>query len=978
MRTFKTIRFIVTFILVLIGFYSNAQLNGINYINPAATNYSGNPGGASGKSYTSFNNAISALVSYGVTSGGTGVRFVVSPGVYNEFVQVTAAITNASTTNRITFDGQQKSTVKLTTTSNNPTIRLYYASYFTFQNMVIENLSPTYAYAVNLQYYASYNQFNNCNIQVPIGSNSNYIPVVFSNSSTTYGSSDQGTDYNEFNNNIISGGYFGITLYSYTTSTAYNNYNKFIGNTITDVYYYGMYMYYAAAGMVIKNNTFKSFGTTSAYAIYTYYSTNLTIDGNTIYPGTYGIYLNYDNYYITSNSSYLMNNAISNFSYTSYNCGIYTNYCYNTYILHNSIRTAGSSNSSSYPALYSYYGYTQTIKNNIFYSSSVNYLFYFYSSGSYSVCDYNDWYYNGTSSYFYYQGNTYTTLATFVANNTSYLSTHDVNSINTDPGWVSATDLHRNATSSTLLQVPYISTCSTDFDGDSRSGSLANIGCDEIKANDADITVITPNNSFIIGNNTISATVINRGYNTLSGTITLQYQIDGGSWTSQTFTIATALTINQTATYTFSTPWNATVNGYHTLGVRIYPQITGDPDGSDLKTAVLRGGFMSGTFYIDGTGAGNYLTFSAAATDLNMLGAGGPCIFIVRPGIYTERLMLTSVAGTSPTNTITFDGQFKPNVYLNYTGSSTTLRATVLLNDTRYITFKNMTIQNLGTSYGVAVMLMNNSSYNTIDNCDINVDPGSTNSYVEAIVATSTEGTTPAAAGTNASYTTIKNSNITGGYYGLVFYGTNSTTFDQGNQILNCNISATYQYAVDYYYQRLFSIKNCNIDNAARYTSSYSIYGYYSNRSTLEANKIYTGRYGIYLQYENYLTPTDTSYLTNNMVSNFSNVNYNNGIYIYYSYYMNVLHNSVWVTGNQNGSGYAAFYSYYGDGCTIKNNIFTSNNSNLVFSSYLTTGVCDYNDFYYTVFHQYVLLCKYILYHTCYLPGKYFRGFWNS
>ena len=275
------------------------------------------------------------------------------------------------------------------------------------------------------------------------------------------------------------------------------------------------------------------------------------------------------------------------------------------------------------------------------------------------------------------------------------------------------------------MNVPFLAAVSKDIDGDNRVSPNATIGADEVKANDLDIVSMFPYVIGFYGNNNVSMTLINKGYNTLtSGTaIYLQYQADGGSWVSQTLTLSSNLGINQTVNFTFSTPWNVSSYAQHSLCVRINPQISGDPDGGDQLCSTIKIG-LAGTYYIDPSGAGNYLSFSAAANDLTLKGVAGACTFIVRPAVYTERVVLPTLLGTSATNTIVFDGGSKYSVYLNYTGSNTSPRATVLFSGADYVTFKNMTVQNYGTSYGAGFIYTNASDYNTIDNCDIRVDFG--------------------------------------------------------------------------------------------------------------------------------------------------------------------------------------------------------------------------------------------------------------
>jgi parallel beta-helix repeat protein len=70
---------------------------------------------------------------------------------------------------------------------------------------------------------------------------------------------------------------------------------------------------------------------------------------------------------------------------------------------------------------------------------------------------------------------------------------------------------------------------------------------------------------------------------------------------------------------------------------------------------------LSGTYTVDAnlpTGAGNYATLAAAAADLSTLGVSGPVVFQVYPNAtpYTGFAIALNIAGSSATNTVTFQG----------------------------------------------------------------------------------------------------------------------------------------------------------------------------------------------------------------------------------------------------------------------------------------------------------------------------------
>ncbi len=75
-----------------------------------------------------------------------------------------------------------------------------------------------------------------------------------------------------------------------------------------------------------------------------------------------------------------------------------------------------------------------------------------------------------------------------------------------------------------------------------------------------------------------------------------------------------------------------------------------------LFTSALGQAQMSGTYTIDPIGSGprNFPDFATASYELFMQGVSGPVDIQVAPGDYHQSWVLSSIAGSSPTNTVTF------------------------------------------------------------------------------------------------------------------------------------------------------------------------------------------------------------------------------------------------------------------------------------------------------------------------------------
>jgi hypothetical protein len=970
----RYISILLLFVLALLTNASYAQLNGVNYIDPTGSNYSTNPSGTSGKNYTSFTNAVNALYTYGVNGA---VTFIVSPGTYNDYCNFYTSISGASTTNRITFDGQGRSSVVLQTNANTPTVRFYNASYITFQNMSIRNTSSSYKFCVNFAYYASYDQIINCLVEVDANTSSLYCPISISNSSTSATSTTMGCDYNLVQNCTINNGYYGLSFYSYTTSTNYNNYNQFIGNTFNNQYVYGIYKYYASLGTVIKGNTFQNMYTgTTGYGIYSYYGNNTTIEANNIQPSGYGIQMYYENYFLSGTTN-IINNMIGNFGYTSYHYGLYAYYSNNLNIHHNTIAVSPSSASYSYSAMYMYYinytsgGATLTSSNcthNILVNNGTGsagssiYAYYV----NFASMNYND-YYGPSATYTAYFYNTSGTggLFTSLASWQSSFPAFNVNSFNQNPGFFSTSNLHRIPTTGTMMQAPRISTILYDIDNQARATTTF-IGADEAQTTDLDILSVSPSIIAKSGNNNVKVTLINNGYTNITPqSITLQYHIDNGSWISGTLTLSSNLTPGSTIQYTFPTQWNITTSKLYTLAVRVNPVLSGDPDAADSVqyTGIKIG--MGGTYTINPSGSGstNYTSFSAAIADLVARGVGDVCTFNCSApssgNIMNEAVNFTAaIPGASADNRIIFDGGGRTNFTITYNSNLPTIR----LMNVSYVTFQNMTILNGGTSYFCDIAFKGNAKYNSFINCQIELPLVASTYYIPIMFANTDYVYSYSTTATGCDYNTIQGCTIKGGYYGVTMYG-NSTTNENNNynQFIGNIFTDQYQYVFYRYYAMTgLVIKNNTIQNMNSSYSGYAFYSYYGGNTTIEGNTIQPSYMGIVMYYENYYK-SGTTNITNNMISNFSYSGgaYHYGLYLYYSNNLNIYHNSIVINPTSSSYSYSAMYMYFinytSSGATltstnVNNNIIVNMGSggagSCMYAYYVNFASMNYNDYY--------------------------------
>lgn len=913
-----------------------------------------------GGNYATVAAAVTALNSNGVSGP---VVFNIKNGTYTGRITINQ-ITGASATNTITFRGESRTGTILTYSGSSGTDRatvvLNGTDYIRFKNLTIQSTGATYAMAVWAYNTANYNIFDSCNMIVPISTSSSYT-IVFhacnSESGTTTGNS---ANYTTVSNCLLSGGYYGSVFYgSGTTSWCYGN---IIRNcTYTNQYYSAMYNYYQS-DMQILYNRISGFGYASAYGVFHYYNTKSTIHGNILTrAGSYGFYMYYENNYATSNTSYFLNNMISDFQQTATNVGVYAYYNRNVYYYHNSIAVNGSTgNSYSASAMYFYYPYSCTIKNNILSSSYPNgnmLLSLYYSQSSYpSTVDYNDYYApNHSSSAYRFYGYTtyYTTLTNWKTFTNGINSNHDVNSWeDVNPGFYSVSDLHIAPT--TIMTAPVVlpTAYNFDVDGEARpSSGTTMIGADLVPSVDVDITSLSPA-IIVLGNNDVKIQVQNRGLSTVpaNSTLTFRYRVDGGSWNSENYTLTSDFKTGNTISFTFSTKWNVTVDKGYRLTAEIYPQYTGDVDAVDSVTQIVYVG-MGGNYTINPTGSGstNFTSFTNAVNALIARGVAAPVIFNVAKATFNERVVIPSILGASATNTISFLGAGVDSTILVSTGSSTSDWITLLLNGADYLYFRDMTIRNLGSSYGIAVFLTNAADYNTFKNVKMTV-PISTSSS-NAVLVASGSTTSVGSSGNTANYNWFDSCVMSGGYYGIRFYGSGSTSLVYGNKFTNNWVKDVYYYAWYMYYcgKSLYRFNKTSNWNTAG-NPNYAMMIYYGRGDVIDGNQVYgAGIYGMYVYYQNYYYQTDTSWIVNNMLGNFG-YSYNYGLNLYYGYNVNVYHNTIHINHTYTSStSYAAAYLYNDYYCNVKNNIFmsTSTGGPVIYlnSGSWANNSIDYNDY---------------------------------
>ncbi|HOJ05892.1 MAG TPA: BNR-repeat neuraminidase N-terminal domain-containing protein, partial [Bacteroidota bacterium] len=951
------------------------------FASPGFAQLSGSYTIGSGGNYASFSAAVTALTTGGVSGA---VTFNVLSGTYSEQISI-PAITGASSTNTITFDGGSgnASTRILTysaTSTYSPTVALNGADYIRFKNLTIRSTNTSYGQAILFTNSADYNEISDCVIEVTSSSTSASIIPILASSTTSYSSYGDHGNFNVIKDNAISGGYYGIrwngsSSSDYTTAQG----NQFIGNTLTEWYYYGMYLYYPGGALVVRGNTAVqrtsgSITTSGGYAYYVYYPNNgpeISYNYGWARISPFYVYRP-NNYYASStNRGKVFNNmGVADGTGTVY--GLYVSYARYTDVVYNSIQTRNTTGTGY--GIYSYgesSSYDAKFLNNMIShdGSGTYYWIYNYYSGSMSAFDYNVFYLTGsvTTQYCYWNGSNYSTFA----NCKALVSGFHQNSMVADPRWQSTTDNHSTSLAAYQAGTPF-SGITDDYDGDTRSSTVPSIGADEYLLTNMAYSSATstqgntnPASSGIANQEVIGIEIVVTGslsalnatsfaLNTTGTTNTADITAAKIYYTGNSPVFATTTLVGTTANpsgsftitgsqaldgpgtnyfwLTYDLSMSASAGNYIdaqctgvTVGGTSYATTVSNPSGNRMILSPL-----SGVYTIDpnGSGSTNFTSFTNAVNRLIQIGVNGPVTFNVAAATYNEQIVIPPILGASATNTITFDGG-TGNAATRIIAYSTTntYDPTWLFDGADYITLKNLTVRATNPTYGFAVQLSPGadglgSNYNTLMNCNLECPVNTTSSYHSPLVA-STIGSISGYAN-NANYTLVQDCNIVSGYYGIRWNGVTSSNYTNnvGNEFIGNNIYDWYYYGTYFYYTGSgLKIKQNNVvqRNTGTYTTSsgYGIYGYYNNDGPEISYNYARAAYApFYLPYLNYVYAS-----TSNRGKVFNNMLVGIGTSTIYAFYVNypkytdVVFNSAYASTS--GTCYGGYW--YGESSSYDN-----------------------------------------------------------
>lgn len=850
-----------------------------------------------GTNYNTFAAATSAMAA-GIN--GT-ITFNVAAGTYNEQV-IIPNCPGMSATNTVTFEGGNgNASTRIISWSGSsvPALLFYNCKYVKVRNITITN--PFAGSCQGVAFVATAaglnvgNTLNNCIVTLPNAGTSTSYGITSTGIASGYGAGVNTVDSLRLDSNNISGSYYGIYLYGNSTTAGTWGYNrdfKIRWNNINNIYYYAMYLYYIQSGIdVIGNNINNLSAAAGYYGLYMYYcqnhvSTNAAhrISGNSFSSMAYN-YVYYTSATAT-NPTQITNNMVFNTKNYSTNYGFYVyNGSGNTgdFLIYNNSIYLSSGTSTAYGLYYynSVGGSATYIKNNIFGLSSgslsTGYPLYCSTNPPTSAVNYNI-YTNAAGAYLVYRNSLSYISSTYLTNiaggDTSY---------NMNPSFVNSTTNLRltspcspRAVNTGLTSVTGVT---LDIDGNTRAAS-PQIGCSEVSsyANDMSVvTLLSPSYPIALGTQTVSARYQNFGSNTIY-TFTAGYKVNSGTPVTQTIAPSTALNTCDTISVTFTTPF--TLSAQSTL--KVY---SASPGGStdnntlnDTITAIVAPP-MGGTYTI-GTSPSDFTTFGAAISALQTLGVGAPVTFNVKSATYNEYIDFSTapIIGLTASNPITFKSVagVADSVVLSPSANAFVVK----FQNTSFISFKNMTLNQPTLGNNGIVFAGSTSSFDTIYNCKVTLQIGSTTAYIVT---------------SNGAYINnivFRKNIFTGGYYGLYLY----------------NSAAPYVG------------KNCIIDsNTIQSVYYYSIYCYYNSENFKVRNNTFTLNGGSGVGYIYFYYP-DSAYEFSNNITNVASTT--TSVYYYVAYYAQgnaanhaiVHHNKInLATTSTSVISYLGYYSQFTD-----------------------------------------------------------------
>ena len=351
--------------------------------------------------------------------------------------------------------------------------------------------------------------------------------------------------------------------------------------------------------------------------------------------------------------------------------------------------------------------------------------------------------------------------------------------------------------------------------------------------------------------------------------------------------------------------------------------------------------------YIVGPGPGaDVASLEEAFFIGSMCGVSGNVTLKLQSGTYNENWNFSNLSTIMGNYTLTITSE-------NGNRNSVILKPTsgvgVVLNNTDNLIIKDICIDNTSSSsYGVQFT-------GTATNIELR------NIYFKGDTVGTSSANSPAPIYRASTADLVDNIRIIeniieGGYYGIHFYGGNSTSAYGTNVVIDSNIIKNqYYYANYFYYTDFTSISHNTILSRTTHTTTYwyGIRCYYCNfiadgNKIIQRSTAISSPYLVYVYYASYYNAVAPSVFTNNEIIGYCSTTYY-GMYLGSSNTLNIYNNSIYLDATA-GSRTIYITSSTTSSYDFKNNILLNTSSSgyvIYFSGTTTTPfTSDYNCLY--------------------------------
>lgn len=664
--------------------------------------------------YTTISAAIAALVTAGACDT---VTFNIRTGTYSEELDIPfltiapgAVVIFQSETgnaNDVTI------TRNYTSGSTNRMIEITNASHLRFKDLTLKVTGTVCSSVVYMTSYCADIQFAGCNIIGPT-----------CNSTTTSGAvismiNGQKDDI-VIDSSVIRKGSYGVYIAPGASSFA----NDFIltNNLIDSTYRYGAYLNRTNGVTVSRNNFFSASTNIIGLEANTTYGTG-HLNGNSFFfpAGVYGVRVYRYNYNVpVTDTLFVTNNMINFGGAVTGSRALLVEQSNQVNVWHNTAHTTSSSATSF--AFYSTANTLSSLRNNIITNYGTGGAAWLAAISS----DFNV--FNNIAPPLISNGTNYSSLEDWVS-----ASGQDQNSIQVDPIYESATDLHVYHGALNNAGAALTPPVQVDFDDEDRNVSTPDIGADEFGFLNYDLTIsdIFFSEDLLSGDNDIKVALFNIGNEDVDS-FTLEWKIN--SDVQMPIQINVPLPAGEGDTITVGTvniepglPYTIRVNS--TLPAQ-------NPDDDPTNDTITVGPVyakLNGLYTVGGVDP-DFELLSQAFQAATLGGIEDSIQFVVREGVYQDPINLSPSASFScgkPVRVYSEDMDAESVIFDN----NNTLGPTVRLNGVSGITFSHMTFKLTPSAFHNTVIIENGAACNRFEHCILEGRFNTTNTTTAYAVA---------------------------------------------------------------------------------------------------------------------------------------------------------------------------------------------------------------------------------------------------